>query len=68
MRYYSHFGFRPVRVVGGGGLADLPHLLVWGGAGTRMDADLAATLRRWSRAIRGARWRPADAGDEREGG
>lgn len=53
-----------MRVVGGGGLADLPHLLVWGGAGTRMDADLAATLRRWSRAIRGARRRPAEAADE----
>jgi hypothetical protein len=67
VRYYSHFGFRPVRVVGGGGLADLPHLLVWGGAGTRMDADLAATLHRWSRAIRGARRRPAAGGSDEPG-
>lgn len=32
--YYSRFGFRPVRVVRGDSLGDLPHMLVWGGAGT----------------------------------
>ena len=32
------------RVVGGNGLRDLPDLLVWGGAGTRMDADVLHTI------------------------
>lgn len=52
MRYYTRFGFQPVRVVRGDSLADLPHMLVWGGAGTRMDADVEAMLRRWTRAVR----------------
>ena len=52
VRYYSFFGFEPVRTVGGNGLSDLPHLLVWGGEGTRMDADVGAMLRRWGPAIR----------------
>ncbi|PSC70810.1 Viral IAP-associated factor [Micractinium conductrix] len=50
--YYSRFGFVPVRTVRGDSLADLPHMLVWGGAGTRMDADLRGMLRRWSPAVR----------------
>eukprot|EP00887_Chlorella_sp_A99_P007188 scaffold2.g7188.t1 len=57
VRYYSHFGFVPVHRVTGR-LADLPHMLVWGGAGTRMDADIPAMLARWTPAIR-ARRRPA---------
>jgi hypothetical protein len=52
VRYYSRFGFRPVRVVRGDSLGDLPHMLVWGGAGTRMDADVEGMLRRWTAAIR----------------
>ncbi len=54
MRYYTYYGFKPVRVVGGNGLSDLPHLLVWGGEGTRMDADVLAWLQRWTPAIRSA--------------
>lgn len=50
--YYSRFGFVPVRVVRGDSLADLPHMLVWGGAGTRLDADLLGMLRRWTPAVR----------------
>ncbi|EFJ41884.1 hypothetical protein VOLCADRAFT_98120 [Volvox carteri f. nagariensis] len=45
VKYYSYFGFRPVCRVGGNGLADVPHMLVWGGEGTRMDADIGAMLR-----------------------
>lgn len=41
--YYKRLGFKPVREVTGG-IADLPHMLVWGGVGTRMDADLQAFL------------------------
>ncbi|KIY95148.1 hypothetical protein MNEG_12813 [Monoraphidium neglectum] len=52
VRYYNFFGFEPVVRVGGRGLADLPHLLVWGGEGTRMDADVAAMLGKWGPSIR----------------
>lgn len=52
--YYQRFGFVAVRAVEGGSLGDLPHMLVWGGAGTRMDADIETMLRRWGRAIRKA--------------
>ncbi|KAL4451281.1 hypothetical protein ABPG77_009353 [Micractinium sp. CCAP 211/92] len=50
--YYSRFGFVPVRKVNGDSLADLPHMLVWGGAGTRLDADVPEMLRRWTPAVR----------------
>ena len=52
VRYYARLGFSPVREVGGHGLRDLPDLLVWGGAGTRMDADVQALVKRWTRALR----------------
>lgn len=52
IRYYSFFGFKPVRRVGDSGLRDLPDLLVWGGVGTRMDADIPGMLRRWTRPLR----------------
>jgi hypothetical protein len=42
--YYKRLGFKPVREVTGGKLSDLPHMLVWGGAGTRMDAEMEAFL------------------------
>ncbi len=49
------FGFEVVREVGGGGLRDLPDMLVWGGAGTRMNGDLEAMLERCSRAYRNSK-------------
>lgn len=52
MSYYSRFGFVPVEKIGGRGLVDVPHLLVWGGVGTRMDAEIEPMLRRWSKSIR----------------
>lgn len=52
MRYYSYFGFEPVYTVTGGSLADLPHMLVWGGVGTRLDADVQRMERRWREAVR----------------
>lgn len=55
VKYYRRFGFVPVRVVTGGKLSDIPHLLVWGGSGTRMDADIKDMLRRWTPAIRNAK-------------
>ena len=55
VRYYSRFGFQPVRVVTGGKVSDLPHMLVWGGAGTRMDANIEEMLQKWTQAIRNSR-------------
>lgn len=44
------YGFYVVKEVTGK-LSDLPDMLVWGGIGTRMDADLEKELRRWTPAI-----------------
>ncbi len=41
-------GFEKVLEVGNNGLSDLPHLLVWGGAGTRMNCSPEQFLRRWA--------------------
>ena len=49
--YYRRMGFTVERVVEGGRLSDLPHLLVWGGVGTRMKGDVPQLLRRWSKAL-----------------
>lgn len=46
------FGFKVVREIKGG-FADLPHLLVWGGIGTRMDGDLEFMLAKCSKAYKG---------------
>lgn len=54
-KYYRRMGFVAVREVGGNGLPDLPHQLVWGGVGTRMDADIGSFLQRWSGPIRNRR-------------
>ena len=52
--------FVQVAFVSGSRLADLPHMLVWGGAGTRLDADIPSALGRWGagRARRKERGRP----------
>lgn len=52
--------------MGGNGLSDVPHMLVWGGEGTRMDADVAAMLRKWGPAIR--RGGAGREGGNKEGG
>lgn len=54
IKYYTRlFGFKAVREVGGGRISDIPHLLVWGGVGTRMDGNLEVMLRRCSRTYSG---------------
>lgn len=52
VRYYKRLGFQPIVEVGDRGPQDLPHLLVWGGAGTRMDGDVEHMLSKWSAAVR----------------
>ena len=46
--YYSRLGFKVVHEVTGG-LRDIPHMLVWGGLGSRMDVDIEELLRKWSK-------------------
>ena len=52
MRYYTRLGFESVREVGDNGLSDFADLLVWGGVGTRMNAQIEPLLVRWSAALR----------------
>lgn len=35
----------------GTGITDIPHMIVWGGVGTRMDADIPELLEKWARAV-----------------
>jgi hypothetical protein len=44
-----------MQVGGQGFFKDVPHLLVWGGEGTRMDADMQEALQRWTPALRQSR-------------
>ncbi|KAJ4834940.1 hypothetical protein Tsubulata_047375 [Turnera subulata] len=47
VRFYSRIGFKAVHEVTGSTMGDLAHLLVWGGVGTRMDADVEELLIKW---------------------
>ena len=63
-------GFEVVRRVEGDKLSDVPHQLVWGAVGSRMDAEVEAQLRRWGGARRARRRRRREGeggGGEREG-
>lgn len=51
VRYYGRLGFEAVHEVEGGSVGDLPHMLMWGGVGTRMDGNIVRLLSRWSRAL-----------------
>ena len=50
MYYARVFGFKKVRELTGG-LADVPAMMLWGGLGTRMDAQTADMLQRWTPAL-----------------
>lgn len=47
VRFYSRIGFKAVHEVDGSSIGDLSHMLVWGGKGTRMDADIDDLLVKW---------------------
>ncbi|CAA0830972.1 Unknown protein [Striga hermonthica] len=47
VRFYKRIGFNEVCEVKGSSLGDVSHMLVWGGVGTRMDADLQDLLIKW---------------------
>ena len=52
VKYYIRLGFHKVLEVGNNGLSDLPHLLVWGGAGTRMNCVPQTFLQQWASVLR----------------
>lgn len=47
VRFYTRIGFKAVHEVSGSSLGDVGHMLVWGGVGTRMDANLQHLLIKW---------------------
>ncbi|KAK9129682.1 hypothetical protein Sjap_010169 [Stephania japonica] len=49
VRFYTRMGFRKVYEVTGSSVGDLSHLLLWGGRGTRMDADIEGLLKKWAK-------------------
>ncbi|KAK9165327.1 hypothetical protein Scep_000518 [Stephania cephalantha] len=49
VRFYTRMGFRKVYEVTGSSVGDLSHLLMWGGQGTRMDADIEGLLKKWAK-------------------
>ncbi|QHO49565.1 hypothetical protein HN51_001473 [Arachis hypogaea] len=47
VRFYGRLGFREVCQVSGSSIGDIPHMLVWGGVGTRMDASIEELMLKW---------------------
>lgn len=47
VKFYTLFGFRVVKEVNGG-LLDFLDMMVWGGVGTLMDAEIASVLKKWT--------------------
>ncbi|KAI4298559.1 hypothetical protein L6164_032106 [Bauhinia variegata] len=47
VRFYTRIGFKPVYEVTGSTIGDIAHTLVWGGVGTRMDADVEQLMIKW---------------------
>ncbi|XP_076886584.1 uncharacterized protein LOC143536491 [Bidens hawaiensis] len=47
VKFYRRIGFETVYEVTGSSMADLAHMLVWGGVGTRMDANVERLLLKW---------------------
>ncbi|GAV69005.1 hypothetical protein CFOL_v3_12506 [Cephalotus follicularis] len=47
VRFYTRIGFKTVHEVTGSMIGDMAHMLVWGGVGTRMDANVEELLIKW---------------------
>lgn len=47
VKFYTRLGFKKVHEVRGESLEDWSHMLVWGGVGTRMDADIRQLMIKW---------------------
>ncbi|KAH0920852.1 hypothetical protein HID58_020870 [Brassica napus] len=49
VRFYRRIGFEEVKEVSGSSIGDMADMLVWGGVGTRMDANIHHLLVKWSK-------------------
>ncbi|KAE8708441.1 DNA/RNA polymerases superfamily protein isoform 1 [Hibiscus syriacus] len=47
VRFYKRIGFKAVHEVTGSTIGDMPHMLIWGGIGTRMDDSIDELLVKW---------------------
>ncbi|KAK2974476.1 hypothetical protein RJ640_018641 [Escallonia rubra] len=47
VRFYTRIGFKSVYEVTGSNFGDFAHMLVWGGVGTRMEANVQELLVKW---------------------
>ncbi|KAI3789175.1 hypothetical protein L2E82_01964 [Cichorium intybus] len=47
VKFYRRIGFEEVHEVTGSSMGDLTHMLMWGGVGTRMDANVERLLMKW---------------------
>lgn len=47
VRFYTRIGFKKVYEVTGSSIGDYSHMLVWGGVGTRMEANVEHLLVKW---------------------
>ena len=56
VRFYTRIGFKAVHEVSGSGFGDYAHMLVWGGVGTRMDANVEDLLVKWCTRFKPRKW------------
>lgn len=49
VRFYKRMGFRVTHEVDGSSMEDLAHMLVWGGKGTKMEAQIENLLVKWGK-------------------
>ncbi|CAN8288408.1 unnamed protein product [Cochlearia groenlandica] len=49
VRFYGRLGFEEVKKVSGSSIGDMADMLVWGGVGTLMDANIHHLLLKWSK-------------------
>ncbi|CAL9224408.1 unnamed protein product [Arabidopsis halleri] len=49
VRFYRRIGFEEVKEVSGSSIGDMADMLMWGGVGTRMDANIHHLLLKWSK-------------------
>lgn len=47
VRFYSRIGFKAVHEVSASSIGDMGHMLMWGGTGTRMDANIEDLMIKW---------------------
>ena len=47
VKFYTRIGFKTVYEVTGSSIGDYSHMLVWGGVGTRMEANVEHLLVKW---------------------